>query len=144
MNWFAIIAPRPIIFSLTISKIFCRLTNDLLVSAGHRECPKPFNKAGESKRHSQAENALDLNMESACLNVIRDARYKYVHFADLPCLLFDLKNDPGELTNIATTSPAIVAEYAQKLLSWRLRTTDKTLTHLQISRTDGLKNMKDE
>ncbi|NQV66265.1 MAG: sulfatase, partial [SAR86 cluster bacterium] len=90
------------------------------------------------------ENALGLNMESACLNVIRDTRYKYVHFADLPCLLFDLQNDPGELENIAPNSPAIVAEYAQKLLSWRLKTTDKTLTHLQISRTEGLKNMTGE
>lgn len=95
-------------------------------------------------RHSQTENALGLNMESACLNVIRDTRYKYVHFADLPCLLFDLQNDPGELENIAPNSPAIVAEYAQKLLSWRLKTTDKTLTHLQISRTEGLKNMTGE
>ena len=92
-------------------------------------------------RHTQAENALGLNMESACLNVIRDQHYKYVHFADLPCLLFDLQKDPEELVNIATSATTVVAEYAQRLLSWRLRTTDKTLSHLQISRTNGLLDM---
>jgi arylsulfatase A-like enzyme len=92
-------------------------------------------------RHSQAESALGLGMESACLNVIRDEHYKYVHFADLPCLLFDLQQDPFELHNIAATSPAIVASYAQQLLSWRLRTTDKTLSHLQIKPGTGLTDM---
>jgi len=93
-------------------------------------------------RHSEAENVLDLNMEHACLNVIRDHDYKYVHFADLPELLFDLKNDPGELDNIAPDNPAIVARYAQRLLSWRMKTTDKTLSHLRISREHGLRDMR--
>lgn len=89
-------------------------------------------------RHSQAESTLELDMESACLNVIRDHKYKYVHFTDLPCLLFDLENDPEESHNLATERPDLVAEYAQKLLSWRLATTDKTLSHLQIVRDEGL------
>ena len=80
-------------------------------------------------------------MESACLNVIRDDRYKYVHFADLPELLFDLRNDPGELNNIAPDNPRLVAEYAKQLLSWRMQTTDKTLSHMQISRDHGLRDM---
>lgn len=89
-------------------------------------------------RHSPAESTLELDMEAACLNVIRDENYKYVHFTDLPCLLFDLKADPGELNNIAAERPDLVATYAQKLLSWRLATTDKTLSHLQIVRDEGL------
>ncbi|MBT4492478.1 MAG: sulfatase-like hydrolase/transferase [Gammaproteobacteria bacterium] len=92
-------------------------------------------------RHSDAENVLDLDMEHACLNVIRDEKYKYVHFADLPELLFDLEADPGELNNIAPENPEIVARYAKALLSWRMKTTDKTLSHLQISRENGLRDL---
>ena len=80
-------------------------------------------------------------MEEACLNVVRDDNYKYVHFADLPALLFDLDADPEELTDIAAEQPDIVARYAQRLLSWRMKTTDKTLSHLQISREHGLRDL---
>ena len=83
-------------------------------------------------------------MEHACLNVIRDTRYKYVHFADLPELLFDLEADPYELRNIARERPDLVAVYAKKLLSWRMKTTDKTLSHYQISREHGLRDMLQE
>ena len=92
-------------------------------------------------RHSPAENVLGLDMEEACLNVVRDDNYKYVHFADLPALLFDLDADPEELTDIAAEQPDIVARYAQRLLSWRMKTTDKTLSHLQISREHGLRDL---
>ena len=89
-------------------------------------------------RHSQAESTLGMNMEAACLNVIRDEHYKYVHFADLPPLLFDMVADPEELINIAASKPDVVAEYAGRLLSWRLQSTDKSLSHLQIVRDEGL------
>lgn len=89
-------------------------------------------------RHSEAQHTLALDMESACLNVIRDDHYKYVHFADLPALLFDLRADPGELHDLTGERPDIVADYAQRLLSWRLRTTDKTLSHYQVVRGEGL------
>jgi arylsulfatase A-like enzyme len=92
-------------------------------------------------RHSQSEETLSIDMESACLNVIRDDHYKYVHFADLPELLFDLRKDPGELHNIAPDNPRLVAEYAKQLLSWRMQTTDRTLSHMQISRDHGLRDM---
>lgn len=89
-------------------------------------------------RHSEAESTLGLPMESACLGVIRDERYKYVHFADLPELLFDLASDPGELENIAEENPDLVARYAKRLLSWRMKTTDKTLSHMRITADQGL------
>ena len=92
-------------------------------------------------RHSDAESVLGLDMEHACLNVVRDNEYKYVHFADLPELLFDLRSDPGELNNIASENPEIVARYAKKLLSWRMKTTDKTLSHYQITPNHGLREM---
>jgi arylsulfatase A-like enzyme len=68
------------------------------------------------------------------LNVIRDEQYKYVHFADLPPLFFDLKNDPDELYNLAR-DPAyteLILEYAQKMLSWRMVNDERTLTHMTV------------
>jgi arylsulfatase A-like enzyme len=63
--------------------------------------------------------------------VIRDERFKYVHFAGLPPLLFDLQSDPGEFTNLAASADhkSTALAYAQKLISWRLAHEDQTLTH---------------
>jgi len=69
------------------------------------------------------------------LCAIRDRHYKYVHFDALPPLFFDLRDDPGQLRNRAD-DPAfapLVLEYAQKMLSWRLRHADRRLTHWSAS-----------
>jgi arylsulfatase A-like enzyme len=82
-----------------------------------------------------AEQTLDLTLHQCTLNVIRDAKYKYVHFTKLPPLFFDLEKDPGEFVNRAT-DPAylpLVLEYAQKLLSWRMNHDEQTLTHIMIT-----------
>ena len=66
---------------------------------------------------------------------LRDERYKYVHFTNLPPLFFDLDKDPNEFTNIATDrayAPQVL-EYAQKLLSWRMNHDEQTLTHIMLS-----------
>jgi arylsulfatase A-like enzyme len=66
--------------------------------------------------------------------VIRDRRYKYVHFAALPPLLFDLERDPHEFDNRAA-DPAcqtLVLAYAQKLLSWRMLSENRALSHLHL------------
>ena len=78
-----------------------------------------------------AEQALGLTLHQCNLTVIRDENFKYVHFAGLPPLLFDLKRDPGEFTNLANdpAHAATTLAYAQKLLSWRLAHEDQTLTH---------------
>jgi arylsulfatase A-like enzyme len=77
------------------------------------------------------EKELGLTLHQCNLTVIRDETYKYVHFAALPPLLFDMKNDPGEFTNLAQASnhKSTVLAYAQKLLSWRFTHEDQTLTH---------------
>ena len=82
-----------------------------------------------------AEKALGLTLHQCNLTVIRDEAFKYVHFAGLPPLLFDLKNDPGELRNLAQdpSHAGIALTYAQKLLSWRLAHEDQTLTHKMAS-----------
>ena len=52
----------------------------------------------------RAERALGIPLHACTLNVIRGDRYKYVHFAALPPLLFDLHEDPEELHNRADGS----------------------------------------
>jgi arylsulfatase A-like enzyme len=78
----------------------------------------------------KAETALGLPMDSCCLAAIRDDRYKYVHFAGLPPLFFDLQADPDELHNRAS-DPAMTSQMlacAQMLLSRRLEHAERTLT----------------
>ena len=86
-----------------------------------------------------AERSLNLSLEECNLSVIRSARYKYVHFANLPPLFCDLQTDPHEFHNLAAdrVHAPLVLEYAQKLISWRQRHEDRTLTHLMAT-PDGL------
>jgi len=81
------------------------------------------------------ENALGLNSDQCCYAVIRDRQYKYVHFAALPPLLFDMQADPWETKNLAEDPAAapIVLRYAQKMLSWRLSHAERTLTHIHLT-----------
>jgi len=82
------------------------------------------------------EHSLGIPMHACTLNVIRGRRYKYVHFAGLPPLLFDLQEDPDELNNRAMDPGylSVVLEYAQRMLSWRMRHDEQTLTHLTLTR----------
>jgi arylsulfatase A-like enzyme len=80
------------------------------------------------------DEKLGIEFEECTFNVIRDENYKYVHFAALPPLFFDLKNDPDELHNLAQ-DPAytdLMLSYAQKLISWRMANDERTLTHLMV------------
>ncbi len=82
------------------------------------------------------ENLLGLESDECSLNVIRDGRFKYVHFAALKPLLFDLQNDPHERVNLAD-DPAYGAElvkYAQKMLSWRMCNDERTLSNIKVTR----------
>ena len=66
--------------------------------------------------------------EACRLWAIRDHKYKYVQFGeeDMPAQLFDLQNDPGEFENLADDPKyaAVVAEYCQRLIRWRIRNED--------------------
>ncbi|MGB5949272.1 MAG: alkaline phosphatase family protein [Parvibaculum sp.] len=82
-----------------------------------------------------AEKALGLTLHQCTMNVIRDEKFKYIHFTKLPPLLFDLEKDPGEFVNRAD-DPAyqrVVLEYAQKMLSWRMNHDEQTLTHIALT-----------
>ncbi|OQM77296.1 alkaline phosphatase family protein [Manganibacter manganicus] len=87
----------------------------------------------------RAEGALGLSSDECSYAVIRDARYKYVHFAALPPLLFDLAEDPHEMNNLADRAEmaGTVLRYAQKMLSWRLIHAERSLTNMQLT-SDGV------
>ena len=84
---------------------------------------------------SRAETELGLSMEQASLCVVQDTHYKYVHFAALPPLFFDLRADPHQFHNLASSPEhaALVRDYAQRALSWRLQHADRTLTHYRAT-----------
>jgi len=80
------------------------------------------------------EKELGIGFEECCFNVIRDERYKYIHFAALPPLFFDLQNDPAELQNLAEDPgyAQLILKYAQKMISWRMANDERTLTHMLL------------
>lgn len=85
--------------------------------------------------YSRPQDQLGVGMNESSLCVVQDEDYKYVHFAALPPLFFDLKDDPHEFVNRAD-DPAYamrVRDYAQKALSWRLVHADRTLTRYRAS-----------
>ena len=76
-----------------------------------------------------------LSIDQCGLAVIRDQRHKYVHFDALAPLFFDLQADPHQFENRAS-DPAYTAHvlaYAQKMLSWRMRHAERTLTGYSAS-----------
>ena len=80
--------------------------------------------------YSKPESALGLHMDQCALAVLQDEKYKYVHFAALPPLFFDLSADPDQFRNLAN-EPGMapkVLQYAQKMLSWRQTCAERTLT----------------
>jgi arylsulfatase A-like enzyme len=78
----------------------------------------------------KVEKLLGLTAHQCYLSVIRDQRYKYVHFTALPPLFFDLQDDPGEFKNQAANPDyqSRVLEYAQKMLSWKMNHVERGLT----------------
>ncbi len=87
-----------------------------------------------------AERALDLESRDCNLACLRGERFKYVHFAGLPPLLFDMRDDPMETRNLAA-DPAYLAtrlEMAEAMLAHRQRHAEQGLANLVIT-TEGLK-----
>ena len=83
----------------------------------------------------KAEQHFGLSSQECNLAVLRDERYKYVHFAGMPSLLFDLKNDPDEVDDLAGKPDyaAVRAEYAERMLQWRARHLDRTLALTELT-----------
>ncbi|NTF43864.1 phosphonate monoester hydrolase [Rhizobium sp. AC27/96] len=81
------------------------------------------------------ERHFGLKSNACNLAVIRDERFKYVHFAGLPPVLFDLEKDPMELSNVADDSAYMATRltYAEKLLSLRAEHLDQTLAYTELT-----------
>ncbi|SNB78669.1 Arylsulfatase A [Arboricoccus pini] len=79
-----------------------------------------------------AETAFGLPSEWCNLSVVRTEKLKYVHFAGLPPVLFDLVADPMETVNRAADPKAreLRIEGMERLLTWRQRAEERTLTGL--------------
>ncbi len=76
------------------------------------------------------QEMFGIGIDECSLAVLRDERGKYVHFTGMPPVFYDLERDPNELVNRATDPAynATVLEYAQRLLSFRMRNAERTLT----------------
>lgn len=81
------------------------------------------------------ESTFGVDSAGCTLAVLRDEHGKYVHCAGLPPLFYDLDADPGELEDRAGDPllAARVLDYAQRLLTRRMRHADRTLTPLVVT-----------
>lgn len=86
-----------------------------------------------------ARSPLGLAVDQAAMCAMRTNDWKYVHFAALPPVLYDLRRDSDETRNVAgdPAYAALLAEAASQMLTWRMRHADRTLTHL-CATPDGL------
>ncbi len=79
--------------------------------------------------HQGPERALGITSDQCYAAALRGERWKYVHFAGLEPLLFDMANDPAESINLARdpAHQATLLACAQELLSFRMVHADRTL-----------------
>jgi arylsulfatase A-like enzyme len=82
-----------------------------------------------------AERLLGVDSTQLGMAAIRTDRWKYVHFAAMPPLLFDLVADPDNLRNLANdpAHASVRIEMAERLLSWRSRHLDQTLALKELT-----------
>ena len=80
------------------------------------------------------EAALGLEPDECQICIVRGERWKYVHFASLAPLLFDLHNDPWEMHDLAgdAAHQGVILQMAQKMLSWRIRQQEHVLSNLHL------------
>ncbi|MEJ1161544.1 alkaline phosphatase family protein [Prosthecomicrobium sp. N25] len=83
----------------------------------------------------KTQAALGLDLDDCGLAVIRDRRFKYVHFSGLPPLLFDLERDPAEHVDRSADPDYAQTRiaYAEKMLRWRARHLDRRLSGIELT-----------
>jgi arylsulfatase A-like enzyme len=86
-------------------------------------------------RNGRPEKELGIRLDDCALAVVRDQRRKYVHYNGLPAAFYDLEADPDELNNLAAdpSRASEILDYAQRMLSWRMRMDDRTLTGIRLT-----------
>lgn len=85
--------------------------------------------------HGAAEAHFGLDSPRCNLAVLRDDRFKYVHFAGLPPLFFNLSEDTGEMRDLSR-EPAYASvrlDFAERLLSLRAAHLDQTLAGTMLT-----------
>lgn len=106
-----------------------------------RDCVHLELDFGEPTHDTLWQEATGAAMPDANLAILREVRFKLVHFnADLPPLLFDLKTDPHEMNNLAD-DPAHMAtllRMTRKLLSHRMTHADRTLANVRITENGAI------
>lgn len=82
------------------------------------------------------ERELGLGLDECSLVFVRDKTHKYVHFAGLPPLLFDLVRDPSECVNAIAEPDQVphALRMAQKLATWTLAKAERTMTGMRLSK----------
>ena len=92
---------------------------------------------------SLLEEAFGITMEECSFAVLRDDHGKYVQFSGhhaFPAMFFDIDADPTQRTNVAA-DPAYaprVLDYAQRMLAWRMRHNERTLSGMKLTAHRGL------
>lgn len=84
---------------------------------------------------ADSEKELGVPMDACSLAVVLGERFKYVHFAALPPLFFDLAADPHCLADLSR-DPSWTAEMldmARRLLSWRIVSSGREFTGMHVS-----------
>jgi arylsulfatase A-like enzyme len=86
------------------------------------------------------ERAFGLTLEECSIAVLRDDHGKYVHFAGMPPIFFDLDADPEQIVNRAADPEyaGLVLAYAQRMLSWRMQHQERTLAGMKLTGHAGL------
>lgn len=87
----------------------------------------------------RGEDLLGATMEQCSIDVIRSTHDKYVHLGYGSCLYFDFTDDPDQLHDRAGDPACLgaVADARGRLLEWRMRHDDRTLTG-HLATADGM------
>ena len=108
---------------------------------GWRDCVHMELDFGEPDGPTEWQKATGTALHESNLAILREDRFKLVHFnGGLPPLLFDLKADPDEMHNLADdpAHSATLLRLTQKLLSHRMKHTDRTLSDIKMTKDGAL------
>jgi arylsulfatase A-like enzyme len=82
------------------------------------------------------DGRFGISIDECCLSVVHTSTEKYVHFAGLPPLYYDIAQDPAELRNLAGDPAHAVAErdMARRMLNWRMSFNRRELTGIRVQK----------
>jgi len=83
------------------------------------------------------DDRFGISIDECCLSVVRTTTEKYVHFAGLPPLYYDLAADPAEMCNLAGDPAYAVEErdMARRMLTWRIAFNRRELTGIRVQKS---------